>query len=160
MLLSHKKMWPGLLVFILFITACGSIDVFEKNVSIPNHEWSSSLKPEIAFEVTDTTSLYNIYVVLRHTDAYRYKNIWMSIHTQIPGDTVLKQRLDLTLATDDKGWLGSGMDDIFEHRIRITNAPQKLSKPGLYKFRIEQIMREDPLQYVMNVGIRVEKVKE
>lgn len=159
MLLLHKKMWTGLLVFILFIIACETIDVFEKNVSIPNHEWSSSIKPEIAFEVTDTTSLYNIYIVLRHTDAYRYKNIWINIHTQVPGDTLLKQRLDLVLAADDKGWLGSGMDDIFEHRIRITNAPQKLSKPGLYKFRIEQIMREDPLQYVMNVGIRVEKVK-
>ena len=152
-------MLAGLLVFFSFISACGTIDVFEKNVSIPNHEWHSSLKPEIAFEISDTTSLYNIYVVLRHTDAYRYKNIWMNIHTQVPGDIPLKQRLDLVLAADDKGWLGSGMDDIFEHRIRITSAPQKLSKPGLYRFRIEQIMREDPLQYVMNVGIRVEKVK-
>lgn len=148
-----------LLVFISFISGCETIDVFEKNVSIPNHEWNSSLKPEISFEISDTTSLYNIYVVLRHTDAYRYKNIWMNIHTQVPGDTLLKQRLDLVLAADDKGWLGSGMDDIFEHRIRITSTPQKLSKPGLYRFRIEQIMREDPLQYVMNVGIRVEKVK-
>ena len=159
MLLSHKKMLAGLLVFISLISACETIDVFEKNVSIPNHEWNSSLKPEINFEITDTTSLYNIYVVLRHTDAYRYKNIWVNIHTQVPGDTLLKQRLDLLLAADDKGWLGSGMDDIFEHRIRITSAPQKLSKPGLYRFRIEQIMREDPLPYVMNVGIRVEKVK-
>ena len=83
----------------------------------------------------------------------------MNIHTQVPNDTLLKQHLDLVLATDDKGWLGSGMDDIFEHRIRITSAPQKLSKPGLYRFRIEQIMREDPLKYVMNVGMRVEKVK-
>ena len=131
----------------------------EKNVSIPNQEWSSTFKPEIEFEISDTTCLYNIYLVLRHTDAYRYKNIWMNIYTLVPGDTLLKQRLDLLLAADDKGWLGSGMDDIFEHRVRITSEPQKLVKPGLYKFRIEQIMREEPLQYVMNVGIRVEKVK-
>lgn len=84
----------------------------------------------------------------------------MNIYTQVPGDTLLKQRLDLQLATDDKGWLGSGMDDIFEHRIRITKDPQKLTKAGLYKFTLEQIMREEPLQHVMNVGIRVEKVKE
>ena len=159
MLLSHKKILVVLLVFISFIAACGTIDVFEKNVSFPNHEWSSAFKPEISFEISDTTSLYNIYIVLRHTDAYRYKNIWMNIYTQVPGDTLLKQRLDLLLAADDKGWLGSGMDDIFEHRIRITSEPQKLAKAGLYKFRLEQIMREEPLQYVMNVGIRVEKVK-
>jgi gliding motility-associated lipoprotein GldH len=160
MLLSNKKLFVFLLVFASFITACETIDVFEKNITIPNHEWSNSYKPEIEFEITDTTSLYNIYVVIRHTDAYRYKNIYMNIYTQVPGDTLLKQRLDLQLATDDKGWLGSGMDDIFEHRIRITKEPQQLSKSGIYKFRLEQIMREEPLQHVMNVGIRVEKVKE
>lgn len=146
-------------VMVLLFASCLTIDVFEKNVNIPNHEWSSAFKPEISFEIDDTTALYNIYVVLRHTDAYRYKNIWMNVYTQTPGDTLMKQRLDLTLATDDKGWLASGMDDIFEHRIRITNQPVRLSKSGLYRFRLEQIMREDPLQYVMNVGIRVEKAK-
>ena len=148
------------LIFIVLVgTACQTIDVFEKNVPIPGHKWSSSFQPEIAFEVSDTASLYDIYVVLRHTDAYRYKNIYINVYTQVPGDTLLKQRLDLLLATDDKGWLGSGMDDIFEHRIKITGAPQKLPRSGIYKFRLEQIMREEPLQYVMNVGIRVEKVK-
>ena len=159
MLLSNKKLLIGLLVFISFVTSCETIGVFEKNVSIPNHEWSTAFKPEIAFEINDTTSFYNIYVVLRHTDAYRYKNIWMNVYTQVPGDTLRKQRLDLLLAADDKGWLGSGMDDVFEHRIRITGEPQKLTKPGMYMFRLEQIMREDPLQHVMNAGIRVEKVK-
>jgi gliding motility-associated lipoprotein GldH len=144
---------------VLTIVSCTTIDVFEKNVSIPGHEWSSSYKPEISFEITDTTALYNIYVVLRHEDAYRYNNIWMNIYTQVPGDTVHKQRLDLRLANDEKGWLGSGMDDIFEHRILITRTPQQLTKAGLYTFRLENIMREEPLQHVLNVGVRVEKTK-
>ena len=117
MLLSNKKLFATLLVLVSLIIACETIDVFEKNVRIPNHEWSNSYQPQIEFEIRDTTSLYNIYVVLRHTDAYRYKNIYMNIYTQLPGDSVLKQRLDLLLATDDKGWLGSGMDDIFEHLV-------------------------------------------
>ncbi len=146
-------------IICLIITSCGTVDVFEKNINIPGHEWSSSFKPEVSFEITDTASLYNLYVVLRHTDAYRYKNIWMNAYIQMPGDTIQKQRLELRLATDDKGWLGSGMDDIFEHRILITHTPQQFLKPGIYKFKLENIMREDPLQYVMNVGIRVEKAK-
>ena len=155
----HKGIYISLVALLLFFSACQTIDVFEKNVSIPNHEWSNAFKPEIEFEISDTTSLYNIYVVVRHTDAYRYKNLYVNVYTQIPGDTIMKQRLDLLLATDDKGWLGSGMDDIFEHRIRITNEPVHLNRAGLYKFRLEQIMREEPLQFVMNAGIRIEKVK-
>jgi gliding motility-associated lipoprotein GldH len=82
----------------------------------------------------------------------------MNIYIQSPGDTLRKQKLDLKLATDDKGWLGSGMDDIYEHRILITDKPVAL-KAGTYRFKLENIMREDPLEHVMNVGIRVEKAK-
>lgn len=159
MFLSPNGLLQSLLALSLLFSSCGTIDVFEKSVSIPNHEWNSSYKPEIDFEITDTASLYNIFVVVRHTDAYMYNNIWMNVYTQVPLDTTNKQRLDLRLATDNKGWLGSGMDDIYEHRILITHTPQRLTKPGVYKFRLENIMREDPLKYVMNVGIRVEKVK-
>jgi gliding motility-associated lipoprotein GldH len=145
--------------FYCLFTSCTTTDVFEKNVTIPKHEWSSKFKPEIRFEITDTLSNYNIFAVIRHTDAYRYKNIWINMYMQMPGDTMIMQRLDLRLATDDKGWLGSGMDDIFEHRILVTQQPVLLKKAGSYLFRLENIMREDPLEHVMNVGIRVEKVK-
>jgi len=154
-----KKTLLLLLVYCLVNATCTTVDVFEKNTTIPNHAWSSSFKPEIIFEITDTLSRYNIFAVFRHADAYRFKNIWMNMYVQMPGDTLQKQKLDLRLATDDKGWLGTGMDDIFSHRILITQQPVLLKKPGHYRFRLENIMREDPLEYVMNVGIRVEKVK-
>lgn len=150
-----------LLGFCLFLlSACVTTDVFEKNVAIPNHAWSPNFKPTISFTIKDTTVPYHIYVVLRHTDAYRYKNIWINVHTQAPSGTASSQPLDLQLATDDKGWLGTGMDDIYEHRIQITPPKYpKLLKAGTYNFTLENIMREDPLDYVMNVGIRVEKAK-
>ena len=148
------------LLVVLFFSAllsCNSLGTFEKNIAIPKHTWSSSFKPEISFEIQDTTSRYNLYVVIRHFDAYRYNNIWLSVAMQFPGDTIRRQSLDLRLATDDRGWLGSGMDDVFEHRVLITKEPQYLRKKGIYRFRLEHLMREDPLEYVMNIGIRVEK---
>mgnify|MGYP003461691057 FL=1 len=51
------------------------------------------------------------------------------------------------------------MDDIYEHHIPLTPAgtPFYFRKPGEYIFTIEQAMREDPLEHVMNVGLRIEK---
>jgi len=68
-------------------------------------------------------------------------------------------RRDLTLGTDAEGWKdASGMDDIYEHRISLTDKePLYFNKPGDYTFTVEQIMREDPLKNVLNVGLRVEK---
>ncbi|WP_205508435.1 gliding motility lipoprotein GldH [Longitalea arenae] len=150
-----------LLTSYLVLPGCGTVDVFEKHATIPRQSWASSYKPEIAFNIEpkDTTARFNIYIVIRHTDAYRYKNIWINVHTESPKGVINNQPLNLQLATDDKGWLASGMDDIFEHRIMITppNSPERLSA-GIYRFKLENIMREDPLKNVMNVGIRLEKV--
>jgi len=155
--------------FFILLTACGlqlaactfPSDVFEKNVAIPGQKWESSFKPRIDFTIKDqdTAALYNVYVVLRHSDAYVYNNIWVRGTVQQPGDTTSRtQRYDLTLATNDKGWLGSGMDDIYEHRILI-QPETKFGRPGTYSFMLEQIMRDDPLEHVLNVGVRVEKAK-
>jgi gliding motility-associated lipoprotein GldH len=138
------------------LLACAKIDVYERNVSLKNHEWPASLKPSVNFTVTDTASLYNLYVVLRHSDAYNYNNLWINVYTKAPGDSAIKQPLDLQLANKED-WLGTGMDDIFEHRIRINNAPVQLKKAGEYVFTFENIMREDPLRHVLNIGFRIEK---
>lgn len=148
----------GALVIMMIIAACGSVDVFEKTAMFPKHEWLESNEPEVTFEIKDTTSLYNIYVVLRHTDAYRYNNIWLNVITQAPADTPRTQLINIALADNTKGWLGTGMDDIFDRRARITMNPITLKK-GVYTFRLRQAMREDPLAYIMRAGIRIEKVK-
>ncbi len=75
-----------------------------------------------------------------------------------PGqDTAVKIQQDVLLGSNEKGWLGVGMDDIYEHRSTL--AVRQSLKAGAYSFAIEQIMREDPLKEVLNVGLRLEKEK-
>ena len=166
-LFLYKRVSLKKLLLFLLIAGCGCwtscslpSGVFEKNVALPGQQWESSFKPTIEFNIkeTDTASRYNIYLVLRHTDAYTYNNIWIRGTVKQPGDTVLRsERYDLLLATNEKGWLGSGMDDIFEHRIQIQQQT-KFNRPGTYSFTLEQIMWDDPLKNVLNVGVRIEKV--
>lgn len=143
----------------LFSACQPPIGIYEKSIAIPNANWSSQFSPEIQFEIKDdTVSYYRIFVVLRHTDAYRYKNIWLNIGIRPPGDSLYENRRNLTLATDDRGWLGNGMDDIFEHRILIDANPTRFTRTGIYTFTLKQLMRDDPLAHVMNAGIRLEKL--
>jgi gliding motility-associated lipoprotein GldH len=144
---------------VLHAASCKTIDVFEKNVSIPGHQWERSFQPVITFNITDTAALYNIYVTLRHTHAYNYNNIWLNVNYQLPGDTAKQQRVDILLADNNKGWLGTGMDDIYEVRKLITPQPYRFKNSGTCTFTLGQIMRENPLKHVMNAGIRVEKAE-
>ncbi len=152
-----NKYWFILLV-VFGIASCQTIDIYEKAAYFPLHSWRSAETPSFTFEITDTTSLYNIFLVLRHEDAYNYNNIWVNLTLQGPAsiDTI---RREFILGNNRQGWLGSGMDDIFEHRIAFNNKPAPLHN-GKYTFTLQQDMREDPLDHILNAGIRVEKVKQ
>jgi gliding motility-associated lipoprotein GldH len=157
---TDKRVLLFFLPLIWCITACTTIDLYEKNVTIPGHSWSSEFKPEFTFTIKDTSVPYQLFLVLRHTDKYNYRNIYINLYTQQPGiDTTSKIRFDLTLATDEKGWLATGMDDIYEHRLTLT-PPGYFRRSGTYTYTVEQIMREDPLESIMNVGLRIEKITE
>lgn len=157
MFLSRLKISYFLLFTSYLLYACTTADLYEKTVSIPEQEWQTSFTPEFSFTIKDTTSLYQVFFVLRHTEKYNYNNLWINLYSQPPGDTVHKAPYELQLATNEKGWLASGMNDIYEHRLKLTRPV--LLKAGEYKLKLENIMREDPLKHILNIGIRVEKVK-
>ncbi len=138
----------------LLLFSCTQIDVFEKNTAIPKYEWQSNFTATGDFLIKDTASKYNIYLVLRHTDAYKYNNIWLNIGLQSPGDSLHRQKVELLLGDDANGWKGSGMNDIWEVRELLTE--MKL-KTGKYSYSISHIMRDDPLLNIMSVGLRIEK---
>jgi gliding motility-associated lipoprotein GldH len=148
-----------LLLIAYLLSSCTSIDIYEKNVAIPGHAWKSSFKPSFSFTIKDTADPYQLFIVLRHNEKYNYNNIYVNLYVQSPGkDSIQKIQLPLTLANNE-GWLGSGMDDIYEHRIQLTQQGRDFyfKNPGNYNFSIEQIMREDPLQNVLDIGLRIEK---
>ena len=148
-----------LLLASTWLSSCQTIDLYEKTVAIPEHDWKSSFKPEFKFIIKDTAASYQLYIVLRHNEKYNYNNIWVNLNTQAPGTPPQKFMLELPLASSEKGWLGTAMDDLYEHRIAVTLDPAKFnfSKSGEYAISLEQAMREDPLQNVLNVGLRIEK---
>lgn len=142
-------------------TACTRPDgMYEKDIPLPSQQWAGTFRPSFTFNISDkdTAYRYNVYIVIRHTDAYNYNNIWIRGSIRQPGDSVIRtDRYDLLLATNDRGWLGTGMEDIYEQRVMIQQST-KFIRPGEYALTLEQVMREDPLKHVLNIGVRVERV--
>ena len=138
------------------LPCCTTIDLYEKSVTIPRHAWENRFRPSFDFEIKDTTVPYKLFLILRHNEKYNYNNIYVNVYVKGPGqDSAQKIQQNLVLATNEKGWLASGMDDIYDHRIPL--GPEQSLKAGNYNFIVEQIMRENPLNNVLNVGLRIEK---
>ena len=142
--------------FVLF--GCETKQLFEQSTIYPNHNWPSKQATKYQFNVTDTAAAYKIFFVIRHHNAYHYKNIWLDLIIKSPTNAITKQVLNLNLADDAKGWLGTGMDDIYDQRIPMTASPIRFSK-GINEVIVQHTMREDPLENILSTGIRVEKVK-
>ena len=151
-------------LFLLLITgnfSCTPLNLYERTVAIPAHEWKSSFIPQFYFLINDTSARYDLSITLRHRDLYHYNNIWLQINLLSPDGKQYNFQTEKQLGTNESGWLGTGMDDIYEHRISLQKElienGVSLRKKGRYTLSIKQIMREDPLEQVMNVGLRIEK---
>ena len=149
--------WP---VFLMMLyTGCRQIDVYEKHTTIPDETWQANLPAEGSFNIADTISSYNLFIVLRHTDAYNFNNIWLNVGLQAPGDTMYIQKVDLSIGSDANGWEGTGMNDIWEVRKKLNTEPRRFKRVGIYNYTVTHAMRTNPLHHIMNVGLRIEKAK-
>ena len=157
---SLKKFVLPLLLLCTSFFSCREIDLFEKNISIPNMQWYNNYNAAGSFIIKDTNSTYNVFLILRHTDAYLYNNIWLNVGLQSPGQEALQyQKINLSLGNDAQGWEGVGMNDIWEVRKLISGTPKKFIKPGQYNFSIAQLMRNNPLPHIISAGLRIQKAK-
>jgi gliding motility-associated lipoprotein GldH len=156
-LLKNKIAFILLSIFFV-LSSCETKQLFEQSTIYPNHNWPAKQATKYQFNVTDTAANYKIFFVIRHHNVYHYKNIWLDLIIKSPNNAITKQVLNLNLADDAKGWLGTGMDDIYDQRIQIGTTPFHFTK-GLNEISIQHTMREDPLENILSTGIRVEKIK-
>ena len=140
-------------------TSCRHINVREKTITLPKHQWQRSYNAFIDLDVADSGQHF-IYFVVRHSEKFGYTHLPVRITIQ---DTAknsgpfVKMRLNAPLVRADDGWAGSNMDDLYYRRIRITTPV--LLKQGRYRFTLQHEMKEDPLPNILDVGVAIDKIQ-
>lgn len=138
--------------------SCKEVELYERLKNIPGGSWQLNEKLGYSLEIKDSTREYYIYTTIRHTALYPYRNIWLRLGLQMPGsDSMTTQDFNVPLANNEQ-WLGAGMNDVYERRVRLFGNPVRFPKTGTVQFSLQQIMRDDPLQGVLQAGIRIEPV--
>ncbi len=142
--------------FAAILVGCGQMDEFEKNTTIKDYSWKSTDSITGVVKVADLSKKFNVFVVVRHTNAYKYNNIWLQIAASQNGISIVNSRFDIPLATDAEGWFGVGMNDFWEYRHKLNNAPIAFTQVGAVNFSIKHDMRDEPLPNITAIGLRVE----
>lgn len=153
---SSRWLAIPVIVFLSSFSRCDQNRVFEKNTKVSDYHWSWENKISFEVEIEDTTSLYNIYLNIRHGWQYPYSNLWVIVHTYFPNGDHLERRVQIEMADKSGKPYADCSGDICDLQVPIQQGAY-FEKPGKYKWEIEQNMRQNPLPMIMAVGLRLEK---
>jgi gliding motility-associated lipoprotein GldH len=151
-------LFVGILLVVALLQSCDSSQLIDENREINNYNWSYIDTQKFEIDVTDTVSKYNLYVNVRHSFYFDWRNIYVKINTTLPNDTSFVRRVNLPLSEADGKWFGNCFGENCSVQIPIQKGA-KLPMKGKYKFEIVQDMRENPLHKIKAIGLRVEKAR-
>lgn len=147
---------------LLILSSCGAkSSYYQKQEAIPGAQWNYKFQPVFKVDISDVKAQYRFYLLIRHDESYPYANFWFRMNVKGPAEKTFKDgtRIQKDLADPKGEWLGRGMGGIWEHKIALSpNEIPRFNKPGTYEIRIEQVMRDNPLPSVLNVGLIIEKL--
>lgn len=152
------------LLALLSVTLCGlgcdKNTLYKAYEDIDDGQWYVDKKFSFQFEVSDTTQAYNLYYLIRNAQQYPYYNLYLNREMVAPDGSTLASRLDEMYLSDQTTGKprGSGLGDLFDNKIRFLHN-YRFPKKGKYTITIAQSMRQNPLPYLLGIGLSVEKVQ-
>jgi gliding motility-associated lipoprotein GldH len=147
----------------MLFASCADHVVYQADVPIPDGKWHRDLKPEFTFEVTDTVSQHDLYIDLRHTGDYPFSDLFVFLDFTGPGGKNMRDTVECLLADPTGRWYGKGTGFIFSDRIHakvLYKLRNRFPAAGRYTIRLEQAMRTEELEGILDVGISLEKSQE
>lgn len=128
-------------------------------MSIKNAEWDRNEKAQFTFEIEDTLGTYDLYLNIRHSGQYQYKNLYLFTEMQSPTGMLAIDTAQMIFADTRGKWMGKGIGDIYDYQFKYKQAVH-FSEVGKYQFYIEQAMRTETLPYLTDIGLQIEKIKK
>ncbi|CAG5012133.1 hypothetical protein DYBT9275_05113 [Dyadobacter sp. CECT 9275] len=155
---SVRYLVVACLAFLFF--SCNENVVYTAYDDIPDGLWYIKNKPQFKVDIKDTTQAYHIYYLLRNSLQYPYYNLYLTREITGPDGKQLSSVLqEVFISNEITGKpFGNGLGDLFDHKIPVLKN-HVFPKPGIYTFTLSQSMRQNPLPFVLSVGISVEKVQ-
>ena len=141
------------------LISCDKDRVFENNREFEDLTWKVTEEPRFEFNISDTTFRYNLYYNVRNSLVYPYARIFITYHLYDSMGKELAKKLVYNDLFDQKTGrpLGeSGLGDLYDHQFPIL-LHHRFYASGKYSVKLDQYMRQDTLQGVIAVGIRLEK---
>ncbi|OFX43479.1 MAG: hypothetical protein A2046_11555 [Bacteroidetes bacterium GWA2_30_7] len=144
-------------VYIIFLlSSCDKKRYFEEYTEIPNQSWNRNNILRYNVNISDNKIPLNIFLDIRNSGKYNYSNLYVFLKTQSPEKIIRIDTIECVIADDNGRWLGKGIGDLWDNQI-LVRKNVVFPDTGNYIFEIEQAMRDESLEHISDVGLRIEK---
>lgn len=139
---------------IIFFSACGPSPYFEDSKVVDSTGWK--YENAVIFEVNanDNESIYNMHLVVSHSDNFSYQNLYLNIITSFPSDDDKEERLNIELSNNTGQWVGKCKDGVCQTKVYLLDN-FKFPEKGTYNFSIEQLSREESLEGISELKLEL-----
>lgn len=159
---ANRLLRNSLFIGLLAIFAGCESYYYDAEQPLAAGQWSYQDSIVFEFDIQDKTKLYDVFLDVKHTDEYRFANLYVMLHVYFPDGRSRKEQVSLELADPSGKWLGkcSGKqctrelpfmpNALFEmegkHRIVLEQYNRQSAMEGVEGFRMRIRQREKDAQ--------------
>lgn len=139
----RTRFYLGLACILCSLLACKS-PIYSEEQPFREQSWVYGDSLSFAFEVEDTSQLYDLFLTLKHGQEYRYANVYTALRIDFPSGQSRIDTLSLELADEQGQWLGDCSGQACERRF-IFLPKARFEQAGKHRLCFQQLSREERL---------------
>ncbi|MFB9098746.1 MULTISPECIES: gliding motility lipoprotein GldH [Flavobacterium] len=163
MILRKNKIILFFIMSVFFIS-CDEKRVFDEYKEMGG-VWKKEDVKRFVFKQEDTINPYNLFLNIRNTNEYPFRNLFVIVNLKQPDNLVKVDTLEYLMTNPDGSLLGEGFSDVKESKLWYQEK-FVFKQKGEYVLEVQQALREtgsvsgvEELKGVTDIGFRIEKVK-
>ncbi|CAM3820850.1 gliding motility lipoprotein GldH [Flavobacterium jumunjinense] len=148
----------------VFFISCDEKRVFDEYKEMGG-VWKKEDVKRFVFKQEDTINPYNLFLNIRNTNEYPFRNLFVIVNLKQPDNLVKVDTLEYLMTNPDGSLLGEGFSDVKESKLWYQEK-FVFKQKGEYVLEVQQALREtgsvsgvEELKGVTDIGFRIEKVK-
>lgn len=112
-----------LIAAVMLMTGCRNRPVMSHAdfVHLPVDGWLQSASVTLTPEYDDSAATYNLVLVVRHGNAYKFRNLALVVDIIAVDSVVNRQMLDMQLADEYGNWTGSGFGTVYVDTVQLAD---------------------------------------
>lgn len=157
--LRKKSAW--LPVILLAASACQSNTVYHSYQPVPTGGWGRSDTLVYVLPASVPAGEYELKIGIRYKETYLYRNLWLEVKQNVQ-DTLhyATDTVQLFLADETGNRKGNGPGGLYQCTFPYEATFPISQEGGTRTFRVVQIMKDNPLGGISDVGIQLVTLKK